>query len=75
MLIESFVKGILTGKITADQAFAILGERAQKDVQNKIVFLSDPPNSPATIEAKKSSSPLQDTGALKQHIRWAPLEG
>jgi hypothetical protein len=73
-LIGPILKKILTGKLTADQGLGILGERAKRDVVNKIVMISNPPNSPLTIRAKRgSTSPLIDTGALRQHISWAKL--
>jgi hypothetical protein len=73
-IIESALKAILGGKLKPDQAIGVLGERAQRDVQNRITVLADPPNAEATIEAKGSSSPLIDIGALRQAIRWAKVD-
>jgi hypothetical protein len=73
-IIEAALKAVLTGKLSRDQGLGILGERAKRDVVNKITVLSDPPNAEATIDAKGSSSPLVDTGALRQHINWAKVD-
>lgn len=48
----------------------LLGELAETDIRKKITNLSDPPNSPLTVELKGSSNPLIDTGALRQSIRY-----
>ena len=47
-----------------------LGIRARGDIQDEIVALSSPPNSPLTIELKGSDSPLIDTGMMKSSVRW-----
>lgn len=70
-IMQAQLKAFLTQKTEESQALGVLGEKAQADVQRKIVQVSSPPNTPLTVEKKGSSSPLQDTGALKQNIRWA----
>lgn len=59
---------VAAGKMTTEQALHVIGEWFQGAVQKKIVDLRDPPNAPATIEAKGSSNPLIDTGQLRQSI-------
>lgn len=43
---------------------------AQQEIQNAIIELSDPPNSPATIEAKGSNNPLIDTAHMKDSVTF-----
>ena len=47
-----------------------LGIEAQAQIQESIVRLDRPPNSPATIKLKGSSNPLIDTGFLKNSVVW-----
>ncbi len=72
-IIQASLKAIFTKKTEESQALAVLGTKAQADVQRKIVSVTSPPNAQTTIDLKGSSSPLQNIGALKQHIRWAPV--
>jgi hypothetical protein len=60
---------IVSGKGTAKQAVGLAGEVAVADVVNLINAGIDPPNAPATIAEKGSSTPLVDTGQLKQSIK------
>lgn len=61
---------ILTGKMTAKQALGLLGEKMQAEMIRKINEGIDPELDPATIKRKGSSTPLIDTGQLKQSIRY-----
>lgn len=56
------------GNLELGDAAEIVGQVAAAGVGEYIVELSSPPNSPATIEAKGSSSPLVDTGLLWNSI-------
>lgn len=47
-----------------------LGILAQGDIQQEIVALRSPPNSPVTIRMKGSSNPLIDTGEMRQRTTW-----
>jgi hypothetical protein len=64
---------VLTRKMSHDQAVAVIGEMAKADVQAKIVAIRSPENAELTKKLKKSSNPLIDTGALRQHINWAKV--
>ena len=44
-------------------------------VQKSITSLKSPPNSPTTVNIKKSSNPLVDTGLLRQSISWVLING
>lgn len=67
-LAGDLVKEINAGKIDLDTAGEALGLKAAAGVKQYIIDLTDPPNSPATIKAKKSSNPLVDTALLSQSI-------
>lgn len=69
-LIRKVAKAALDGRIQEIQALELLGTRAVSIVQRKIVSGPFEPNDPRTIARKGSSSPLQDTGLLKQSITY-----
>jgi hypothetical protein len=56
------------GRSAMRRELELVGAKVASDVQRKIVALKDPPNAPSTIAAKGSSSPLVDTGRLRQSI-------
>jgi len=58
------------GDMTTVRALKILGLEIQSLMQKKIVDIKEPPNAPSTIKRKGSSSPLQNTGRLKQSITF-----
>lgn len=49
-------------------ALAPLGERIAEDLRRGSVNLRTPPNDPDTVDAKGSSNPLVDTGALQDGV-------
>lgn len=61
---------VYEGRITDRAAIAAFGELVQTDIQQRIVGLKTPPNSPETIARKGSSNPLIGTGTMRQSIRW-----
>ena len=61
---------IQSGEMTMDKALALLGEFTKDLIQQKIVAISDPPNTPETIKRKGSSNPLIDTGQTKNSITY-----
>ena len=67
-LLSRLIGEAVDGRLTIEQALDRLGLKAVADVQRKIVQLDDPPNAEATIERKRSSNPLIDTGQLRQSI-------
>lgn len=64
------VKDINAGKATKEQVLSKMGPFAQAAFQDAITELKDPPNAQATIDAKGSSNPLIDTGALRGAMTW-----
>jgi hypothetical protein len=73
-LIRKVAKAAMDGKIAERQALELLGLRAASIVQQKIVKGPFEPNDPKTIERKGSSSPLIDTGLLRQSITYQVVE-
>ena len=48
----------------------LVGAYAADVIQQRIVDLKEPPNSPITIALKGSSNPLVDTGHMRQSVTW-----
>lgn len=59
---------VVAGQISALDAMEHTGMRMAGDVKAAIVAGIDPENAPATVAAKGSSTPLIDTGRLKESI-------
>jgi len=68
-IMENMLPDVMDGNISLDTMLNALGLAAASDVQEYMVELRDPPNSPFTIQKKKSDNPLIDTGFLRQSIR------
>ncbi len=62
-------------KMTAEELTNKVGARMQRDIQRTIRNLSYPPNSPITVNNKKSSNPLIDTGKLRQSVTYKVVKG
>lgn len=72
-LLRRLLHNMVLGKVTTDQAQAVLGMTAQRDIRNTIRKLKSPRNKAATVKRKGSSNPLIDIGILRQSIHWARL--
>jgi len=67
--LQQVVEDVVDGKANAmEQGLNRLGVEAVADVQRTMRELDDPPNAASTIARKGSSSPLIDTGRLRQSI-------
>lgn len=73
-LIRKVARAAMDGKIEERQALELLGTRAQSIVQQKIVAGPFEANAPSTVARKGSSSPLIDTGLLRQSITYQVVE-
>ncbi len=75
-LIDRLRSKMLSGVLTIKQALGQLGSVVEKDIVQTINRGIDPKLNLATIERKKSSKPLIDTGRLKgsitHEVRGAP---
>lgn len=60
---------IVDGRETVDDLLKTLGQVMEGDVKRKIGDGPFTPNAPGTILAKKSDTPLIDTGRMRQSIR------
>ncbi|MCK5607380.1 hypothetical protein KAR91_36185, partial [Candidatus Pacearchaeota archaeon] len=62
-------KSVDPEKMVVDKRLGgLIGAKMQGAIQQSIVALSTPANAPGTIEAKKSSNPLIDTGLYLKSI-------
>lgn len=70
-VIDRLSPQITDGKITVRKALELLGQTCKSEIQKTIVDAKNwaQPNSPAWIAEKGSSSPLIDTGRMRQSIR------
>lgn len=69
-LISRGVGQVLDGRMNIKRALGLVGAKVSGDVQKKIASGIDPPLAQTTIDRKKSSKPLIDTGQLRQAIDW-----
>lgn len=69
-LVEQLHKKVILRQMTVEEALSLLGEKIQADIQNEIAAGIDPENAPSTIARKGSSTPLIDSGQLRQSIRY-----
>ena len=67
---KTSAKKLLLGQTALQTVLRKLGIDAQGDVQESITSLSDPPNSPVTIELKGSSNPLIASGELRDSVTY-----
>lgn len=67
---QRLTNGVIDGKLTPARAAGLLGQTHEAQVRQKITDLKEPPNAPATVEAKGSSNPLIDTGQMRQSVRY-----
>jgi len=70
-VIEGVAGRVIDGELTAEQALDQIGSLHASQIQNTIAEGLDPPNSTMTVEMKGSSTPLIDTGRLRQSVTWA----
>ena len=69
-LMRSEAKKIMRGEGTTRRALERLGIASQGHIQQSIVDLRSPANSPATVAAKGSSNPLIDTGEMRAAVTF-----
>lgn len=68
--LRNAVKLYLRGQKTLVEVLDLLGLKFQGGVQKKIAQGIAPPNAPSTIKEKGSSTPLIDTGQLRQSVTF-----
>lgn len=69
-LAQQMLRRILHGSISLDDALNQMGALFAGRIQQRIAQGVPPPNAPLTIALKGSSTPLIDTGQLRQSITW-----
>jgi hypothetical protein len=66
---------VLKGEKTIEEALTLVGIRFVGKIQQRISQGIEPANAPATIKAKGSSTPLIDTGQLRQSLTFLVTSG
>lgn len=75
-MITKLVPKMLSGTLTAEQAFNVIGAKIVADVNRKVrVEGVGPPLQPETIARKGSSRALIDTASMIQSVTWVVLRG
>lgn len=64
-----FLADVLDGKMSVETFYERLGAKIVGDIQEGMRDM-EPENAPITRSRKKSSSPLIDTGRLRQSVTW-----
>jgi len=70
---EDFTKlmqGVAAGKRTRAEVLDLMGQRMVGQVQARMSAGIPPPNKPATVRRKGSSTPLIDTGVLRSSVTY-----
>lgn len=67
---RKLLKEVMLGGKSTGEALALIGEKAQSDMIAAINAGIEPGLEQSTIDAKGSSTPLIDSGQLKQSIRY-----
>ena len=62
--------GLLNGKLSAEQACGLLGEKVAALVKATIIAGLSPPNAASTIKQKGSSTPLVDDGQFVNAVTY-----
>lgn len=64
--VASFQEDIVSGAMDIQMFLNLMGQAGAEFISDAIVKLQEPPNSPVTIERKKSSNPLVDSGDMSK---------
>ena len=67
-LMMQAAKKLFRGEIDMTTVMSRIGLVATGDIQEEIINLRSPENSPATVKRKGSSNPLIDTGEMKNSV-------
>jgi hypothetical protein len=69
------MKRVVAGQITKEQLLEQLAQKAVGDIQARMASSIPPPNAPSTAARKKSTTTLENTGALRGSISYRIDEG
>jgi hypothetical protein len=67
-------QGVVKGTRTKEQILELLGQKCVGEIQLRIARGIPPANKPSTVERKGSSTPLINTGQLRQSVSYAVRE-
>ena len=73
-LMGNMINDVVYERITADEAYTALGNRAVRDIKKAIDDFSSPANAKSTIEIKGFDNPLIETGAMRDAIAFKRVE-
>lgn len=73
-IFQELLPKVVEGQIDMRQLLEQVGQRAAATSQEAISEGITPPNAPSTVQRKGSSTPLVDTGALRQNITYVIQE-
>lgn len=68
--LQALMVTVIKGKIRKEQALEQLGQWMVGQIQKRIADGVPPPNAPATIAQKGSSTPLINTGQLRNSVNY-----
>ena len=74
-LFARIARGVALEKLTVEQGLGLMGEHLVGEVKRTISEGVPPPNAPATIEQKGSSTPLIDKGQVRAAITYEVRTG
>jgi hypothetical protein len=74
-LIKKVTGASVDGSMTKAKAIGIVCQKIADGIVAKITSNIPPPNAPETIDRKKSSSTLIDTGQLRNSVDWEVVKG
>ena len=72
--IKKQIKRLNTGNLRAVELAENIAPKTSDVIKRTIVQIGSPPNSQRTVEIKKSSNPLIDTGLMRQTVTWEVAE-
>jgi hypothetical protein len=73
--VRTYARAMVDGKMDEMRALNLLGLEHVADIKRTIADGIPPPNAPATIARKGSSTPLVDTGQLLNSVTYAVVKG
>lgn len=67
----TLMQAVIKGRYTREQILELMGQRCVGEIQERIAQHIPPPNAPATIRQKGSSTPLIRYGQLRAGLTYA----
>ena len=71
---KSVLCDVISGNLSIDEYGETVGDELVSRIQEYIINLNDPANSPITVKAKGSNNPLNDTGQMIDSIGYEVIK-